>query len=76
MDPIRFELRPQVRKIHEQPQRSLYCTATRRARLEAREAGFLVYHISIAKKDEKFSVIYVRYKFTCGNLSFGIIWAC
>ena len=25
-DPIRFELRPQVRKIHEQPLRSLYKT--------------------------------------------------
>ena len=25
-DPIRFELRPQVRKIHEQPPRSLYST--------------------------------------------------
>ena len=25
-DPMRFELRPQVRKIHEQPPRSLYKT--------------------------------------------------
>ena len=25
-DPIRFELQPQVRKIHEQPLRSLYKT--------------------------------------------------
>ena len=39
-DPIRFDLRPQVKKI--QPPRSLNVLATRRARLEAREAGFLV----------------------------------
>ena len=48
-DPIRFELRPQARKI-QWPPRSLYVhnssvyIATRRACLEALEAGFLVHH--------------------------------
>ena len=45
--PIRFELRPQVRKIQGPPTRG-HCISkalgliARRARLEAREAGFLV----------------------------------
>ena len=42
-DPIRIELRPQVKKITSEVTLSMYI-ATRRARLEAREAGFLVLH--------------------------------